>query len=82
MVLPVDIIFDGQQVVGHGLEGELVQKRRHSIKSSVQNDQLRLGLFRTLAHGRFVSLVGVQLELDHLGKFGITFVVTIRNNQD
>lgn len=37
----VDVVFDGQQVVAHGLEGELVQDGGDGIEGSVQDDELR-----------------------------------------
>lgn len=36
-LLLVDIILNGQQVIGHGLKGELVQKWRDRVKTSIQN---------------------------------------------
>lgn len=39
-VLLVDVVLDRQQVVAHGLEGELVQDGRHGVKCPVQDDQL------------------------------------------
>lgn len=44
----VHIILDGQQVVSHRLESELVQDGRGGIETPVQNDELRPGLVRTL----------------------------------
>lgn len=40
LVLLVDVVLDRQQVVAHGLEGELVQDGRHGVKCPVQDDQL------------------------------------------
>lgn len=36
-LLLVDIILNGQQVIGHGLKCELVQKWRDRVKTSIQN---------------------------------------------
>lgn len=36
----VDVVLDGQQVVAHGLEGELVQDWRDGVERPVQDDQL------------------------------------------
>ena len=44
----VDIILDIEQVINHGLVGELMHKGCDHIKSSVQNDQLRLSLLGSL----------------------------------
>lgn len=38
--LLVDVIFDGEQVVAHGLEGELMQHGGDRVKRPVQDDQL------------------------------------------
>lgn len=46
--VPVDVVFDGQQVVAHGLEGELMQDGGDGVKSPVQDDQLRTSLIGTL----------------------------------
>ena len=48
----VNIVFDGQQVVAHGLEGELMKYRWHRVKSPVQDDELGAGLIWTLQHGK------------------------------
>lgn len=47
-VLLVDIVLNRQQIVAHGLEGELMQDRRDRIESPIQNDELRASLVRTL----------------------------------
>ena len=44
----VDIVLNGQQVVAHGLESELMQDGGHRVKSSVQDDELRASLIWTL----------------------------------
>lgn len=36
----VDVVFDGQQVVAHSLEGKLMQDGRDGVKRPVQDDQL------------------------------------------
>lgn len=46
--LPVDVVLNAQQVVGHGLQRELMQKRRHRVKATIQNDQLSARLVWTL----------------------------------
>lgn len=46
--LPVDIIFNAQQVVRHGLQRQLMQERRHRVKATVQNQQLGARLVWTL----------------------------------
>lgn len=33
----VDVVLDGQQVVSHGLQRELVQQRRHAVEPAVQH---------------------------------------------
>ena len=44
----VDVVHDGQQVVGHRLERELVQQRRDRIEAAVQNQEQRAVLLRAL----------------------------------
>lgn len=51
-IILVDIIFNGQQIIAHGLEGQLMKDRRDRVKGSVQDDQLRARLVRTLQTGR------------------------------
>lgn len=46
--LLVDVVLDGQQIVAHGLEGELMQDGGHWVKRPVQDYQLRAGLVWTL----------------------------------
>lgn len=46
--LLVDVALDAQQVVGHGLQRELMQQRRHRVKASVQDDELSPGFVWTL----------------------------------
>lgn len=48
LLILVDVIFNGQQVVAHSLKGELVQDRWDGVKSPIQNDQLWASLIRTL----------------------------------
>lgn len=36
----VDVVLDGQQVVAHGLEGELMEDWGDRVETSVQDDQL------------------------------------------
>lgn len=52
----VNIIFDGQQVIGHSLEGELMQDRRDRVESPVQNNELRASLVWTLERERKSTL--------------------------
>lgn len=56
MFILVDVILDGQQVVGHGLQRQLVQQWRHAVEPSVQYQELRTRFLWTLAHSRLVSL--------------------------
>lgn len=51
-IILVDIIFNGQQIIAHGLKGQLMKDRRDRVKGSVQDDQLRARLVRTLQTGR------------------------------
>ncbi len=44
----VDVVLNGQQVVAHGLEGELMQDRGDGVKRPVQDDQLWASLVGTL----------------------------------
>lgn len=46
--LPVDVVLDGQQVVGHGLQRQLVQEGGHGVEAAVQDQQLAARLVRTL----------------------------------
>lgn len=46
--LPINVILNAQQVVGHGLQRELMQERRHRIKATIQNEQLSTRLVWTL----------------------------------
>lgn len=46
--LPVDVVLDGQQVVGHGLQRQLVQEGGHGVKTAVQDQQLAARLVWTL----------------------------------
>lgn len=48
LLILVDVIFNGQQVVAHSLKGEFVQDRWDGVKSPIQNDQLWASLIRTL----------------------------------
>lgn len=48
----VDVVFNGQQVVAHSLEGQLMQDRRDGVKRPVQDDQLWASLIWTLQGGR------------------------------
>ena len=57
------------------LKSELMEQSAGNIKSSVQNNELRLGLFRALPHGRVISLVCVQLLLNQLGQVTVTLIV-------
>lgn len=34
-VSPVDIVLNAQQVVGHGLQGQLMQQRGHRVKATI-----------------------------------------------
>lgn len=43
-VLLVCLVLDGDEVVSHGLVGQLVKDRAHRVKASVHDDQLSLGL--------------------------------------
>lgn len=52
----VDVVFDGQQVVAHGLEGELVQDGRDGVKRPVQDDQLWASLVWTLRRDRQTAM--------------------------
>lgn len=38
--LLVRVLFDVQQVIGHGLEGELMQQRGHRVRPPVHDEQL------------------------------------------
>lgn len=69
VALPVDIILDAQQIVGHGLQRELMQDRWHRIKAPIQDEQLSTRLVWTLkaseqTHSRIwlkeVSCVGTS----------------------
>lgn len=44
----VDIVLDGQQVVAHRLEGQLVQHRGSRVEATVQDEELGASLVRTL----------------------------------
>lgn len=46
--LLVDIVVDGQQVVAHSLEGELMEDGGHRVEGPVQDDELGASLVRTL----------------------------------
>jgi len=46
--LLVDVVHDGQQVVAHGLEGELVEDWGHRVEGPVQDDELGAGLIGPL----------------------------------
>lgn len=48
MSLPVDVVLNAQQVVGHSLQRELMQERWHRIKATIQNEQLSTRLVWTL----------------------------------
>ena len=72
----VDIILDVQKIQGHGLEGELVQESCGDVETSVQDDQLRLGLLCSLSHAGVISLVSVQLLLHQLRQLQVLVVVS------
>ena len=57
------------------LEGEFMEESGGDVEASVQNDQLRLGLLRPVAHGGIVRLVSVQLLLHQLGQLQVLVVV-------
>lgn len=46
--LPVDVVLDGQQVIGHGLQRQLMQEGGHGVEAAVQDQQLAARLVRTL----------------------------------
>lgn len=46
--LPVNIVLDAQQVIGHGLQRELMQNGCHGIKATIQNEQLSTRFIWTL----------------------------------
>jgi hypothetical protein len=46
--LLVDVVFNAQQVIAHGLQGELVEDGGHRVEGPVQDDELGAGLIRTL----------------------------------
>lgn len=74
IVLPVNIIGDFQEVVAHGLEGQLVQQGADGIETSVQQDQLSPFLVRSdRPHARIIGLAGVQFLLHHLRELGTPF---------
>lgn len=60
----VDVVFDGQQVVAHSLEGQLMQDRRDRVKRPVQDDQLWTSLIWTLQRGRNTG-TGIKEAITH-----------------
>lgn len=44
----VDIVLDGQEVVAHRLEGQLMQHRGSRVKATVQDEELGASLVWTL----------------------------------
>lgn len=44
----VDIVLDGQQVIAHGLKGQLVQHWGSGVETTIQDEELRASLVRTL----------------------------------
>lgn len=44
----VDIILDGQQVIAHGLKGQLVQHWGSGVEATIQDEELGASLVRTL----------------------------------
>lgn len=47
----VRVLFNVQQVIGHGLKCELVQERCHGVGCPVHDQQLGPGFLRTLETG-------------------------------
>lgn len=40
----INVLLNGKQILAHGLIRQLVQKRRHHVKRTVQNEQNGAGL--------------------------------------
>lgn len=72
----VHVVLDLQQIVGHGLQSELVKQRGDAVEAAVEDQQLRPGFLGSLAHRRLVRLVGVQLLLHHLGQLQVAVEIT------
>lgn len=73
--IAVHIIHNGQQVVGHRLQCQLVQQRRHTIEATIENQQLGARLLRSLAHCWLVGLVGIQFLLHRCSQIDISIPV-------
>ena len=67
----VDVVDDVDEIVGHGLKGELVQEWRDGVEAAVEYEQLRLVLLAAVAHGRIVGLVLVELLLHEVGELDV-----------
>ena len=63
------------------LKGELVQEWSNGVEASIQDDQNRFGLFRTISHRRLISFVGVQFLLNHLSEFSIALKITVKEKR-
>lgn len=74
----VDVVLYRKQVVGHRLQRELVQDRRDAVEAPVQNQKLRAGFLRPLAHRRLIRFIRVQLLLNELRQLDVAVPVTVR----
>lgn len=60
--LPVNVVLDAEQVVGHRLQCELMQQRWYRIKATIQDEQLSTRFIWTLEASEHTFMFVISFE--------------------